>query len=460
MKRPRSSSLRFGLTWRLIVLQILSLTLTATVLCILLLQLSMEGRMVDSGVTEIIAGALERQADGSLTVGESESLDRYRAESPTFWFVAVDEGERVYIEGDVPDEYLALAQNLGNIDFVDVRGGNFDEDLSAVLRPVQSKLGTVRVMAGGGAYIGAVMVGLLLAGLMSAPLLLILGLVTAVAIPLAVRRAMRGLEKAEADARSINFSNRGTQLSYARVPKEVHGLVTAVNQALVRLDNGYSLQQRFLADAAHELKTPLAILQARVENLSGGPDQARLLGDIARLVGLADQLLDLQRLARDDVKLLPVDLVATARQVVADIAPLAIAGGYDISLEAAPEHVWVKGDAGSLERLLVNLVQNAITHAGNAGEIQVTVDARGTLEVLDSGPGIPAEHRDRVFEPFYRVRPLSHGSGLGLNLARNIVHRHGGDILVFDSPAGGAGFRIRLPLAARETTGTTSVMLA
>lgn len=440
-----SKSLRVNLTWRLILLQVLSLSAAASIISILFLQLPPGLQLLDGKIVDIVAGAVQHNADGTITAGSSE-LDQLRARSPQFWFVVADASGQSYAQGDVPEQYLALAGSLGSIGYIDIRaGGEPGSDLSAVLRTVETDRGQLKVLAGRGSYVDAAIVGVLFANIAIFPMLLILVVASSVIIPLAIGKAMRGLDKAEAEARTINFNNRGTRLSDEQVPTEIKGLVKAVNNALARLDNGYNLQQRFLSDAAHELKTPLTILQTRIESLPEGQLRVQLLRDIARLVALADQLLDLQRLAHEGIQLVPVDLVAMARQVVADMAPLAIAGGYELSLDVTVSHVWVKGDPGALERLLVNLIQNAITHAGNQGQIELTIDGRGTLEVLDSGPGIPLEHREKIFEPFYRVRPLSHGSGLGLNLSRDIVRRHGGDIVVFDSPAGGAGFRISLP---------------
>src|SRR5215475_4936880 len=111
------------------------------------------------------------------------------------------------------------------------------------------------------------------------------------------------------------------------IPLEVAPLVTAVNEALARLDEGYSRHKRFVADAAHELRTPIAILNTRLEALQDGPDKTRLLEDTARLATLAEQLLDIQRLDQCRDPFSRVDLAIIAQNVAADLAPLAIAGG-------------------------------------------------------------------------------------------------------------------------------------
>jgi len=224
---------------------------------------------------------------------------------------------------------------------------------------------------------------------------------------------------------------------------------SAVNAALERLDEGYERRQRFLADAAHELRTPIAILTTRLEALPDGSQRTRLLADAARLANLAEQLLDLQRIDRTARDAAPVDLVRLARQVAADLAPLAIAGGFDLSVEAEVDRVEVLGDAPSLERALTNLVQNAIEHAGD-GSIAIRVERDGAVEVVDEGEGVPPAHRRRIFEPFQRLNPRERGAGLGLHLVSEIVRLHRGSIAVLDGPNGGARFRMLLPVHKPE----------
>jgi signal transduction histidine kinase len=231
-----------------------------------------------------------------------------------------------------------------------------------------------------------------------------------------------------------------------KVPTEVAPLVRAINDALARLDQGYERHKRFLADAAHELRTPIAILNTRLESLPDGPEKLRLLEDVARLAMLAEQLLDLQRLGQGPTAFSRVDLVAVGRSVVADLAPLAIAAGYDISFEAEADYVMVMGDEASLGRAVTNLVQNAIQHGGRHGVITIGVHADGAIEVEDQGLGIPADQREKIFEPFHRMQPASRGAGLGLNLVREIVRLHNGHVAVLDGIGGGARVRIRLPL--------------
>ena len=132
--------------------------------------------------------------------------------------------------------------------------------------------------------------------------------------------------------------------------------------------------------------------------------------------------------------------------MTSDLAPLAIAGGYEISFEASAASVVVMGDDTAIERALTNLVQNAIQHGGRRGLIAIDVDRSGTVAVTDEGAGVPVEHRDFVFEPFHCLDARSRGVGLELrNLVREIVALHQGQVSVSDGANGGARFEMVFP---------------
>jgi signal transduction histidine kinase len=292
---------------------------------------------------------------------------------------------------------------------------------------VETAAGTLQILAGPGEKVPLARVvwagGLVLSSVIL-PTLVLMAIATLIATPMVVR------------------------LPSDNVPTEVLPLVQAVNDALRRLDDGYARRQRFLMDAAHELRTPIAILSTRLESLSEGPEKRRLLADIARLANLAEQLLDLQRMDHDGRSFMSVDLVSLGRQVAADLAPLAIAAGFELSFEADGDCAPVTGDVLSLQRALTNLVQNAIEHAGRGGTITIRIERAGVMEVSDEGNGVPPESRAQIFEPFQRLRPQGRGAGLGLHLVSEIVRLHQGSITVLDSSNGGARFRIALPWLA------------
>lgn len=447
MKRG-ANSLRWRLVRRLVALQA---ALLGLLLVLIVAMLWMNGSLVilesEDSVFDALREAVTRDAGGSLALRRTQALADLRARVPDLWFTVRDEQGHVVSEGSVPPEYARIGGALDAIGQARLGWNLGDPERStAHVKRIRTSAGTVHAMtgpAGGIPLLRVLMTTLLVLVMLILPAVIVMALATLVATPIVVRRAMKGLDQAAADAAHIDVDQRGMRLPTAEVPAEALPLVQAVNAALGRLDEGYARQQRFLMDAAHELRTPIAILQTRLE---AGAETPRLLEDVARLATLAEQLLDLQRLDQHATPFAPVDLVGAARRVAADLAPLAIAAGYAVSFEADSAQVIVDGDRPALERALANLLQNAIQHGGRRGTISLRAHADGTVEVADEGNGVPFEQRERIFEPFHRVQPLDRGAGLGLHLVREIMRRHDGRISVHDEPLGGACFKMSFPM--------------
>lgn len=415
--------------------------------------LSVSGHLVsleaDDGVIEAVSTAAVRTPQGQLALQPTPALDRLTTAMPGVWFQIRDRAGQVLTHGTVPTAFAEAAPALDGVGQARL-GWNMGDPPKAGARMkwVNSAAGPVQILTGSGGQMPSTWIAqaaLEAFATFVVPAIALMTLATVLVTPLVVRRALAGLSGAAAQAARIDVDDRDARLPTAEVPREVLPLVQAVNAALDRLDQGYERRQRFLVDAAHELRTPIAILQTRLEGLGPSADKTRLLADLARLSTLAEQVLDLQRVSQGTDRFAPLDLVALARNCVADLAPLAIAAGFDLAFETGAATSRVMGDASALERVLVNLVQNAITHAGTRGHILVRVDENGVMDVLDDGPGIPAELRAHVFEPFQTLRPRGTGAGLGLHLVGEIVRRHRGTVKVEDAPGGGARFRVALP---------------
>ena len=444
MISPRQRSLKRRLIAQLLLFQVGILLLFGLFFVGYLIRADKGGVYVDPEIAGIAARAIERDANGRLTLKATPELVLLRAAVPDFWFVALNDSGETIQSGIVPNVYTQLGRNLDRISFADLRDTVPPYLHSAVIRQVSGPAGDFTVLGEGRLY-SATFVVLFLSNLLMIPILALLIIITVIAIPLIVRRALSGLSDVADQAEHIDIDRRGVRLPDSGIPSEVRPLVKAVNGALQRLDEGYEHHQRFILDAAHELRTPIAILQTRVETIEQSPIRSRLLADTSRIAALAEQLLDLQRLNQSGATFVRLDLVALCRRVIADIAPLAIAQGYEISFESALPSEHVLGDAAALERALMNIVQNAIEHGGGKGTIAVRAERGGVVEVSDEGSGIPLHERDRIFEPFHRLQPRDHGAGLGLNLVKEILNRHGGHVTVIDSPSGGACFRMTLP---------------
>ncbi|MDB5585715.1 MAG: sensor histidine kinase [Devosia sp.] len=442
------TSLRGRLTWRMVLMQAVVLLAFTGAAAIPIIRLISSEQGLDDRVINDIAASVTRNAAGGLDLTPNDALKRLAANYPAFWFYAVDIDSAPVQMGNVPSGIEPMLRGLTRLNSANIADIGMGGSSVAIVRRHDSAAGPLWILTAGGPQIGAKSIVGAFANPIFVGLLFVFTVVSFLYIPVIVTRQLRGVDHIAAEADTIDVDQRGVRLSSAHVPDELHPLVRAVNSALQRLDDGMERRQRFLADAAHELRTPIAILYTRVELLPDDEQRSRLMLDVARLGNLANQLLDLQRLDANSTVFQPVNLVELAAQVTADMAPLAIAAGDDISFDAEIDTVTVAADPASLSRAIVNLIQNAVIHGGKKTAIHVAVGRDGSLRVANTGPGIAEEHRSTIFEPFNRIVPLDQGAGLGLNLVRDIVARHHGHITVGDAPGGGALFEISLPLAA------------
>lgn len=279
------------------------------------------------------------------------------------------------------------------------------------------------------------------------PMLVPLLAVTLIVVIMTVRVTLRPLRALAAQANAIQPETSDARLGLEGVPEEIVPVVRSVNRAFDRIDEGLRLQRRFTANAAHELRTPLAVLRARVDSLPPGIAAAALRSDVERMARVVDDLLAVARLEAREVDLqASIDIIHVARDVLALLAPLAHSENKDVALNAPEKAIWVRGNAGVLERTLRNLVENSLRHTPPGSCIEVNIEPGARVTVRDHGPGVPASIRQLIFEPFWRAdENRSGGAGLGLAIAAEAVEVHGGRISVGDAPGGGALFTVELP---------------
>lgn len=256
-----------------------------------------------------------------------------------------------------------------------------------------------------------------------------------------------------------------------RLPAEITPLVHALNDLLRRLANTLDAQRQFVADAAHELRTPLAAVRLQAEIAQRATDEAERTGTLEQLRAgllrashLVEQLLAMARLdaAPASGSVESVDLLDLAKQAVAEFAPIADDRGLDLGLLPSAAAA-VAGDPGELRTLLGNLVDNALRYTPEGGRVDVRVQQVGNeavLTVSDTGPGIPAAERARVFDRFYRgTGVIAPGSGLGLAIVKRIADRSRASIGLEDAePGRGLRVTVRWPVAA--ATGSLSAHLS
>jgi signal transduction histidine kinase len=272
---------------------------------------------------------------------------------------------------------------------------------------------------------------------------------------LIVRQALKPVLEASELARAIDPANLSLRLPAERLPAEIAPLADAVNQALDRLEHGFRIQREFTADAAHQLRTPLAILRMRIASLADKDLGDQLAGDIdvmARIVGQLLDVAELETFVPDPGR--TADLRDLGRRVVEYMAPLAAAKGRRLCLSGVSRALWVRGEDEVLFHAVRNLIENAIEHAPQGTTVDVKVESQGVVRVLDRGPGVTREEQALVFRRFWRrERSTTGGAGLGLAIVWRIVEAHGGEVSVHNRPGGGAAFVVRLnrALASRQT---------
>ena len=246
----------------------------------------------------------------------------------------------------------------------------------------------------------------------------------------------------------------------SRLPLEVQPLVRALNGLLQRLATALDTQKAFVADAAHELRTPLAAVQIQTQLVARATDDAArrealtdLQAGVTRATRLAEQLLALARSEPDGhVQAKTIDLHALLEDCVLTYTPLAQQRGVDLGVEAN-EAATVIGDRDALRVMLNNLVDNATKYTPRGGRVDVSLLVEAghpVVRIADNGPGIPPAERERVFDRFYRAgesadraRTDVSGSGLGLAIVRRIALQHGASVMLGDSPAGGLEVIVR-----------------
>jgi heavy metal sensor kinase len=279
---------------------------------------------------------------------------------------------------------------------------------------------------------------------------------------LLARRALQPVDRMTQSALRISAEDLSRRLERRGAEDEIDRLADTLNAMLARLEAAFGEMQRFTADAAHELRTPLTALRGGIEialRAERSPDEYRRV--LASSIEEVDQLIrlaeDLLLLSRSTVGLTatrqPVDLEPVCLEALELGVRLAKGKGVTVSLGATAPAV-VRGDAGALRRVLLNLVDNAVKYTPAGGSVTISLErASGgvALVVQDTGIGIDPADAKRIFEPFMRLDTGrsrdTGGSGLGLAIARSIVLAHGGTLGVDGRPGGGSRFTIRLPAA-------------
>ncbi len=248
---------------------------------------------------------------------------------------------------------------------------------------------------------------------------------------------MRPIARASREAGQVGPHRPDMRISPTGLPAEIRPLVEEVNGALDRLSRAYSAERRLTADAAHELRTPLAVLNLRLQRarLTGTIDWPAVERELSQMERLVNQLLELARkeaLSRERrAEEFPVvNLSRLVREAAALVLPLIEAQGRRLEV-AVPDAVQVRGSDDDLRDMVRNLLDNALIHG--RGTVTAGIEAAGrnpaliAIEVRDEGPGVPLGQEESVFQRFHKLNADTAGSGLGLAIVRHVARSHGGD---------------------------------
>ncbi|MEU6036319.1 HAMP domain-containing sensor histidine kinase [Actinomadura sp. NPDC047616] len=377
---------------------------------------------------------------------------------PTHHDDADDQGDGDHGDDDTPGRGQVSGEVSHSTGTATVDGHTADYRFAAVQATTPAGE-TVTVYAGAGLQTTRDAVGTVArAMLVGLPALLI---VVAVVTWLVTRRALRPVEAIRGELAEITASgDLARRVPLPRSRDEVAHLAATTNETLAALERSVARQRGFVADASHELRSPIASLRTQLEVAAAHPellDVQGLTDDVIRLQHLAADLLLLARLDAGDrpVEAKPVDLAA----LVGEELRRRPAGGRDLAVHAdvAGDAPPVMGGRTRLARVLSNLLDNAERHAESAIRVSLAASADGTravLRVADDGPGVPPDDRERIFERFVRLDDARSrddgGAGLGLAIARDLVRTHGGTLTVGEAPGGGALFEVQLP-GTRDT---------
>ena len=433
-----------SLIWRIVFLHILAVAVVVILLPLVLFwllnseidQLHRDGMRAQA---EVLAERIVAQPNGSLTFNLPDSLKGLYSEAYGRYQYDIRDAEGRLLFSSHRRSAAATAAPHS----LDTISG------AAVTRDIDGKTVRIRVaedLAHRDVIIDDIVSNFFRrVGWITIPILLIL-LATDIII---FRRAVAPLWKASEEASNIGPARTDIRLPTEQIPREILPLVTAVNQALDRLEDGFRVQRQFTADAAHQLRTPLAILRTRIETLDDRAARQALHADIEVMSHLVAQLLEIAEL--DTLVLDPgetADLRAVCAEVVASIAPFAIAQHKDIALRGADAPVEVHGNSEMLQRAIFNLAENAIKFTARDTAVDVEVGEDGSVRVRDCGPGIAEAERELIFQRFWRAdRRRSDGAGLGLSIVRAVADDHAATVAVENLSGGGAEFTLRFRLA-------------
>lgn len=373
-------------------------------------------------------------------------------------------GHLVLSSSPVPEPPLVALNAIGNVPRIGIAGDAVRmRDVRVSAQTLETPTGRYVVLVGAGIEAVETTVFTVAIGLAAAAPLLVSA--AALATYALVRRSLRSVDMIRARVADISASDLTERVPVPRQRDEIFTLATTMNQMLSRLESAQAAQHRFIADASHELRSPLSTVISALDVGIAHPELLderlaveTLLPEAHRMRTLVDDLLLLARADERGLALCRAD-TDLDDLAVAEVARLRSVTALDVRDDLAPTRL--TGDSAALSRVLRNLLDNAARHAASRVDVVVRPEHdKACLTVADDGPGIAADDRLRVFERFVRLdtdRSRSGGgTGLGLAIVFEIVTAHGGSVRIDDRPGGGTAVVVQLPVAAAPTSSSSS----
>jgi signal transduction histidine kinase len=395
----------------------------------------------------LVRHSLRRDPDGTIRIGHTDALQYYRAQNPGFRFAVFESDSGPSLAGSDPDLVDALRSKptvYGYRSALRIYGDSRSEP-QFWMNELRTDFGSFPVALYGYSFHFVDLVYVVLAqaddlGALSYLPEIILAVAASAII---IKLGLSPINSAVVDLENIGLDTLDRRLHVESFPTELVPFGSAINRTLSRLETAVAGQRRFLANAAHELRTPTAILLAHIEELPAttkGPDLRR---DASRIATLVEQLLtsvaiSSHQLSIDD----RIDLSESVLSVVSDYMPLAVRLRRQIEVDCPASPVMIVGNQRAVESVVMNFIDNALNVEPEGGTVLVRIESDATIEVSDHGPGVEIEARAKVFEAFWR-QGESHrkGTGLGLSIVKEIMDALGGRVWVEETPGGGATFK-------------------
>jgi signal transduction histidine kinase len=392
---------------------------------------------------QLVNESIVRTADGGLEVVPTQRLSAELKRTPSLAYAVFSEGSPTPLPGSSPEIAAALAEmNIWtqvSREFSTVRYGKANCYWSWVRTQFEPKIVAICGYPNGWRWVFEwLRDNLERTASNFYPAFLFI----AFALWIVLDRQLAPLGTVAAEAERIDFETLNRRLPIDNMPSEIVPLITATNHALERLEKGVTQHRRFLTNAAHELRTPVMVLKAQLDELDESAKKRELQLDAQRISAIVEQLLASARLDQREGPPVQIDLVEIAQSVVDYRVLLALRQGRNIELEAAAECVFAKGDRRAAESVIGNLVDNALRAEPQGGAVVVQVGPGATVAVVDHGAGVDPADRELIFEPFWRKKETTPGSGLGLAIAKELMTKQGGRIRVEETAGGGATFKL------------------